>query len=97
MSFTEQTLGQILSCQTQNDPDKWRKPALSTLEDLDPLDKNILRHVSLGLPYKQIAQKVYLSVPGIKYRIRDLKEKTGCRNLSELVTYFKDTLDTLAA
>jgi hypothetical protein len=25
----ERTLGHLLSCQTQNDPDKWRKPALS--------------------------------------------------------------------
>jgi hypothetical protein len=60
MSFTEQTLGQILSCQTQNDPDKWRKPALSEekkiLSDEDIRNFIIKVEDSLQLPLGILSQ-----------------------------------------
>jgi hypothetical protein len=60
MSFTEQTLGQILSCQTQNDPDKWKRPALSEekkiLSDEDIRNFIIKVEDSLNLPLGILSQ-----------------------------------------
>ena len=83
----EMILGQILSCQTQNDPEKWRKPALN---EIDETDQAILTHLSNGLTAKEISDKVFVSIPTIKKRIRKMLKSTGSKNATELVFKLKD-------
>jgi hypothetical protein len=56
----DRTLGHLLSCQTQNDPDKWRKPALSEekkiLSDEDIRNFIIKVEDSLDLPLGILSQ-----------------------------------------
>lgn len=84
---SEETFGLILSCQTERDPNKWRRPALS---EIDEIDQTILTHLSEGLTAKEIADKVFLSLPSLKKRIRNLMQTTGTRNSTELVCKLKD-------
>jgi DNA-binding NarL/FixJ family response regulator len=59
---------------------------------LDEKNQQILKLLSEGNTIKEIAGKIYLSRDGINYRLRELKDKTGCKSNPQLVCYFYDDI-----
>lgn len=54
-------------------------------EELTDTEKNILSNLASGLSYKAIAEKVYLSVDGVRYHIRNIYRKLEAKNRAEAV------------
>lgn len=55
-------------------------------KELDDTDKKIIEHIRSGLTYKEMASKVHLSVPALKYRIRVMKEEYNCKTVPQLIS-----------
>lgn len=49
--------------------------------------KELLPLLCSGMPYKQIADQLFISVKTIEYNRRAIMEKTGCHSNEELVRY----------
>lgn len=54
---------------------------------LSEKDQEILKYRRRGFPLKLIASFVYLSLPGVKYRLKELRAKVGAKNDNELINY----------
>jgi DNA-binding NarL/FixJ family response regulator len=53
--------------------------------ELTETEVEILKHLAEGFSYKGISKKVYLSVDGVRYHIRNIYSKLEVRNKSEAV------------
>lgn len=56
-----------------------------TQKQLDETDKKILDHIKNGYRYKEISQRIYVSVDTIKYRVKMMKNLYSCKTLPELL------------
>ena len=56
---------------------------------MNETDEKILRLLSAGASYEQIAQDLFMSVNGIKYRLNKLLESSGIRNRKELLSLYR--------
>ena len=56
-----------------------------TKKELDETDKKILRLSADGLAIKEIAARLHLSIPTIKYRRSAMKKEFKCSNIVNLV------------
>jgi len=52
---------------------------------LSDAEKNILKELASGLSYKAISKKVFLSVDGVRYHIRNIYQKLEAKNRAEAV------------
>ena len=55
-------------------------------EKLNELELEILNHLAEGMSYKKIAEKVFLSIHGVKYHIRNIYYKLMVNSRSEAVS-----------
>lgn len=54
--------------------------------ELNETEQRILTLLSEGFSYKAIAEKIYLSVDGVRYHIRNIYKKLEARNRADAVT-----------
>ena len=52
---------------------------------LTEIEEQILGELAAGLSYKAISNKIYLSVDGVRYHIRNIYQKLEAKNRSEAV------------
>jgi len=53
--------------------------------ELSEMEKNILSDLASGLSYKAISEKIFLSVDGVRYHIRNIYQKLEAKNRAEAV------------
>jgi DNA-binding NarL/FixJ family response regulator len=53
--------------------------------DLSEMEQDILTELASGLSYKAIAEKIFLSVDGVRYHIRNIYRKLEAKNRAEAV------------
>jgi len=53
--------------------------------ELSEMEQNILSELASGLSYKAISEKVFLSVDGVRYHIRNIYKKLEAKNRAEAV------------
>ena len=53
--------------------------------DLSEMEQDILTELASGLSYKAISEKIYLSVDGVRYHIRNIYQKLEAKNRAEAV------------
>jgi DNA-binding NarL/FixJ family response regulator len=53
--------------------------------ELSDMEQNILKELASGLSYKAIAEKIFLSVDGVRYHIRNIYQKLEAKNRAEAV------------
>lgn len=61
--------------------------------DLDETDKKIIEHLRNGMIYKEISQKVKITVPTIKYRVLVMKKEFGCTTLACLMAKLSEKIE----
>lgn len=71
-------------CTSTNCP--LRGKLCGTSSHLSSSDINTLKVLEEGKTIKEAALRLYLSVPGLKSRITTLREKTGARNMAQLIS-----------
>ena len=49
------------------------------------MEQDILKELASGLSYKAIAEKIFLSVDGVRYHIRNIYQKLEAKNRAEAV------------
>ncbi|EPJ47203.1 MAG: hypothetical protein OFPI_31950 [Osedax symbiont Rs2] len=54
-------------------------------KELSEMEKDILSELASGLSYKAISEKVFLSVDGVRYHIRNIYKKLEAKNRAEAV------------
>lgn len=68
----------------------WRLMEQAPLSDQPVLtlrEQEVLKWSAVGLPKKEIALRLNLSVHSIDYHVRNVMRKTGCRNITSTVVY----------
>lgn len=55
------------------------------VKPLDETDRKIIEGIRAGKSYEEIAKIIFISVSGIKKRVRLIKERNGCNKLPELI------------
>ena len=53
--------------------------------NLSDMEQDILKELASGLSYKAIAEKIFLSVDGVRYHIRNIYQKLEAKNRAEAV------------
>jgi DNA-binding CsgD family transcriptional regulator len=66
---------------------------MTSNQKLDPTNLSILRLLSQGLIYRTLANKIFLSRGAVRKRVEKLKEETGCKNIPELVYYYRKEIE----
>lgn len=69
----------------------FRKPAPSnTLKDLTEREQEILSHLASGYMYKEIAEKLHITIHTVKTHIQNIYDKLHVRTRTEAVVKFLD-------
>ena len=53
--------------------------------ELSEMEQEILKELASGLSYKAISEKIFLSVDGVRYHIRNIYQKLEAKNRAEAV------------
>ena len=64
---------------------------IATRKQLDETDKKIIEHLQSGLIYKEISQRIKITVPTIKYRVLVMKKEYNCTTLACLMAKLSNT------
>lgn len=64
------------------------KKQLSTIEQLSPREAEIVALLHLGIPYKEIASRLYITSDTVKYHIRNIFKKFEVHSRTELIAKF---------
>jgi len=61
-------------------------------EDLSKKQLEIIKLVSKGFTYREIADELYLSEVTIKYHMNQIKKKLSLKNRAQVISYAKSYL-----